>query len=241
MTMNPFISMVLAASILTFVGSSWAQSEFKPSDEPRPMALRQLEMGRTFGAETSGTVNPSPRVPQPVIITKAEWGGGESSGTMRTHTPTFLTFHHEGTNKALAADHDFAKALQGLQKYGWEQKGWADIPYHYLVDVNGKIYEARDVTKVGDTNTKYDPSGHVLFCVMGNYELQTANEAQLKALVDLMAWISDKYNIDPATLRGHLEYASTACPGKYLYPYVASGFFEGEIRKALRKAYLGGK
>lgn len=239
--MNYVKILVVAASFMTLVGSSLAQSEFKPSDEPRPMALRQLEMGRSFGPETSGTVNPSPRVAKPTIITKAEWGGGESSGTMRTHKPTYLTFHHEGTNKALTEDHDFAKALRGLQKYGWEQKGWADIPYHYLVDVNGKIYEARDVTKVGDTNTKYDPSGHVLVCVMGNYELQAANMAQLTALVELMAWISDKYNIDPATLRGHLEYASTACPGKYLYPYVASGFFEGEIRKALRKAYIGEK
>jgi hypothetical protein len=36
-----------------------------------------------------------------------------------------------------------------------------------------------------------------------------------------------------------MNYASTACPGKFLYPYVASGFLEGEIRKRIRKAYLG--
>jgi hypothetical protein len=58
-------------------------------------------------------------------------------------------------------------------------------------------------------------------------------------ICDLMAWACDYYNINPESLRGHQEYADTDCPGKYLYPFVVSGFFEGEVRKRIHDAYLG--
>lgn len=231
---------LMTAALAVAVGLAPAHAPAaSAADAPRPQAQRQLDMGRTFGPETSGTVNAAPKVPKPRIITKAEWGGGESSGTMRAHRPTQLTLHHEGSAKPITADHDVPKALKGQQKYGWDQKGWADIPYHYMVDLNGNIYEARNPLMSGDTNTTYDPTGHMLVCVMGNFELQTPSEKQMASVAALMAWLSDVYNIDPATLRGHMDYTPTACPGKYLQPYVASGFLEGEIRRALCAAYLG--
>lgn len=203
--------------------------------------MRNVAFGRTFDDSTSGTINPSPRVPKPKIISKAEWGGGESSGTMKSHFPVRLTFHHEGSPKPLTPGEDPKRLLQNLQKYGWAQKNWPDIPYHFLIDLDGNIYEARNVLKVGDTNTKYDPAGHLLISVMGNYERQAANEKQLMAICDLMAWASDYFNINPESLRGHQEYADTDCPGKYLYPFVVSGFFEGEVRKRIHDAYAGGE
>jgi len=203
------------------------------------MALRNMDVGRTFTSDQQGHINPAPRVPKPRIISKQEWGGGESSGTMRSHFPVRLTFHHEGSPRPLTPDRDPKELMRALQKYGWREKNWPDIPYHFLIDLDGNIYEARDPMKVGDTNTTYDPSGHLLISVMGNYARQAANEKQLMAIADLMAWASDYYNIDPSSLRGHQEYAETDCPGRYLYPFVVSGFFEGEIRKRLQKAYLG--
>lgn len=207
------------------------------SDVPRPMAKRNIELGRTFDASSSGTINNAAKVPKPTIITKAEWGGGESSGTMKSHFPISITFHHEGSPKPLTPNENPKELLQKLQKYGWNQKNWPDLPYHYLVDLDGNLYEGRDPMHVGDTNTKYNPAGKLLISVMGNYELQAANEKQLTKIADLMAWLCDYYNIPPDTIRGHMEYTPTDCPGKYLYPFVASGFFEGEVRKRIAKAY----
>jgi hypothetical protein len=204
------------------------------------MALRQLGFGRDFGRDTIGHTNPAPKVSKPRIISKAEWGGGESSGTMKRHFPVRLTIHHEGSAKPLTLDKDPRQLLQNLQKWGWREKGWADIPYHYLIDLSGNIYEARDPLAAGDTSTTYDPTGHLLVSVMGNYEIQAPNELQLDAMCNLLAWLSDYYNVSPETLAGHMEYYDyTACPGKYLAPYVMSGFLEGEVRKRLRSAYHG--
>lgn len=235
-TSRPVIA--ITAAILALTSICGAQP-YPSSDYVRPMALRSLELGRKFDESTAGKVNPSPRVPKPRIITKAEWGASPTTAPMQSQFPNRLTFHHEGTAKALKGTEDVPKLLRDLQKWGAEAKGWPDIPYHFMVDLNGNIYEARDALKRGDTNTTYSTAGHLLVCAMGNYELQVATEKELSAIADLMAWLSDYYNIDPATLRGHMEYASTQCPGKYLYPYVASGFLEGEIRKRIRKAYLG--
>lgn len=222
---------------LTFACTAAVAQPFQTSDHTRPMAKRGLEIGRAFAPETSGTINSAPRVPKPAIISKQEWGGGESSGTMRAHFPVTLTLHHVASPKPITPQNDPAKDLQNLQKYGWREKGWADLPYHFLIDLEGKIFEGRDPLKAGDTNTKYEPAGKLLISVMGNYELQTPNEKQLNAISDMMAWGSDYYNIPPETIRGHMEFTPTGCPGKYLYPYVASGYFEGEVRERLKKAY----
>jgi hypothetical protein len=218
-------------------GSVALAGPYLSSEVPLPMARRTMPLGRAFDAATSGAENATPRVPKPPIISKAAWGGQESSGTMKGHFPTLLTLHHEGSPKPLTPDRDPKVLLQNLQKWGWSAKGWADIPYHFMVDLEGRIYECRDIMKAGDTATTYDPTGHLLVTAMGNYDLQTPTEKQLSAICDLMAWACDKYNIDPATLRGHLEYAQTACPGKYLYPYLASGFIEGEVRLRIARAY----
>lgn len=217
--------------------STAAAQRFQPITKPQPMALRNLDMGRTFGPETSGTINQHTRVPKPEIITKTEWGGAPSSGTMRSHFPISLTIHHEGSPRPLTPDVDPKKKLQGLQNYGFREKNWPDLPYHYLIDLEGNIYEGRDPMKVGDTNTAYNPAGKLLITMMGNTDIQAPTTAQVDAMTNMLAWAADHYNIDPATIKGHMDYTTTACPGKYLYPYVVSGYFEGQVRDAIQKAY----
>lgn len=216
----------------------------QPSDaaETTPaLALRGLKLGRSYDAGAGGRINPSPRVPKPRIITKTEWGGLESSGTMRSHFPERLTLHHVATAKPLTPQDDPTTKLLAIQKWGNREKGWADLPYHFLIDLEGKIYEGRDVMKVGDTSTKYDPAGHFLVSMIGNYELQAPNEKQLAAIADLMAWGSDYFNIDPSTIAGHRDHvAGTQCPGRFVYPYVTSGFLEGEVRRRISTAYAPG-
>ncbi len=228
---------ILLLVVVAMVSSVSYGQPYLGSSQPRPMALRNLDMGRSFDDASSGTINEKVRVPKPEIISKTEWGGGESSGTMRSHFPSSLTVHHQGSPRPLSPDDDPQQGLRNLQKWGWSDRGWPDLPYHYLLDLDGNIYEGRDVMKVGDTNTAYNPAGKLLITLMGNTDIQAPTKAQLDSMVDLMAWASDYYNIDPATVRGHMEYTPTGCPGKYLYPFVVSGFFEGQIRQKIAEAY----
>jgi hypothetical protein len=131
-------------------------------------------------------------------------------------------------------DKDPQQYLRNLQTWSRNTRMWADIPYHYLIDLDGKVYEGRDIRYAGDTNTEYDPTGHALIVVLGNFEEVDPNPAQLQAVVDTMAMIARQFNISPATIAGHKDFSKqTACPGRSLYPYLESGYFRREVEKQI--------
>ncbi|HEM60901.1 MAG TPA: N-acetylmuramoyl-L-alanine amidase, partial [Chloroflexi bacterium] len=136
-----------------------------------------------------------------------------------THTLHCITLHHDGAEFYGGAE----ERLRGLQSWSRRERGWVDIPYHFLIDLEGNIYEGRPLEYVGDTATEYDPTGHALITVMGNYMIQEINEAQLAAVVDLASWLCYEYSIPPQEIRGHKDYAATSCPGTNLYRYLANG------------------
>lgn len=113
---------------------------------------------------------------------------------------------------------------------------WADIPYHYLIDLDGNVYEGRDVNYAGDTNTEYDPSGHALIVVLGNFEEVDPNSAQLNAVTATMTMLAKRFNIAVDKIAGHKDFsAQTVCPGKALYPYLQNGYFQQRVTQDLKK------
>ncbi|MEN8234408.1 MAG: hypothetical protein ABFR89_05740, partial [Actinomycetota bacterium] len=48
-------------------------------------------------------------------------------------------------------------------------------------------------------------------------------DAQLNGLVDLLAWASVEFGVDPADITGHRDHAATACPGSVVYALIESG------------------
>ena len=115
-------------------------------------------------------------------------------------------------------------------------RGWPDIAYHLLIDRNGNVYEGRPISAVGDTATNYDPTGHLLVMCEGSFGVQRPSAAQVRALVDVLAWGCGRYSVAPRTIAGHLEYADTACPGAALQRLIASG----EIRRRVRDRLAAG-
>jgi len=168
----------------------------------------------------------------PIIISRSEWNAAAPK-PYRQHTPVRITVHHEGT-KLLATD-DAAKKIRNIQKWGMgPDRNWADVPYHFFIAPNGIIYEGRDVNTVGETNTEYDPSGHLLICCLGNLEEQQVPKAQLASLVTLIAYVSKKYQLPVESLSTHKDHSSqTTCPGKNLYPYFQNGYIKSEVLKLL--------
>jgi N-acetyl-anhydromuramyl-L-alanine amidase AmpD len=69
---------------------------------------------------------------------------------------------------------------------------------------------------VGDTNTDYDPAGHALVVFEGNFEKEQPTPAQMESLRALAAWLSAEYDLPASEIKGHSDYASTACPGANL-------------------------
>lgn len=103
------------------------------------------------------------------------------------------------------------------------------MAYHFLIDAKGHVYEGRPVDAVGDTGTDYDPTSHFLVCCEGDFDKQQVPEEQLAALIEVLAWAADEFDVSPATISGHRDWAQTSCPGDDLYRYVESGFVEQAV------------
>jgi N-acetyl-anhydromuramyl-L-alanine amidase AmpD len=103
------------------------------------------------------------------------------------------------------------------------------VPYHYLIDLDGNIYEGRDWRYTGETNTTYDPAGHFLISVIGNYELQQPAPAQVEAIVALMTWAVDRFDVPLDRVGGHYDYAGTTCPGQHLRQLLEDGTLRSRV------------
>lgn len=165
------------------------------------------------------------------IITRDDWGSTPNTSEMGEHHITKITLHHGGVE--FMDDKDPIEYLKNLQSWSRSEKKWIDIPYHYLIDLNGIIYEGRHLKYPGNTNTNYDPAGHLLICILGNYEVQKLKNIQLNTLIDLIAYFCHELNINPNAIKGHKDYTDTACPGKDLYKYIEDGTITATVEKKL--------
>jgi hypothetical protein len=168
-----------------------------------------------------------------ILISTAEWGGTMIPHNAKEHTIKYITIHHGGV--IFKGDSSTASYLKNLQSWSRDVKKWIDIPYHFVMDLKGDIYQARPVQYPGDTNTEYDPTGHLLICILGNYEEQELNEDQYQKLILFLSYFSHKYDVPIEKIKSHKDYAETACPGKNIYKFLQDGSLITDVQKKLTK------
>ncbi len=169
----------------------------------------------------------------PPHIANATTAGGADMRLRIRHHITHVTLHHTGDAQPLRPADDPVRRLRGLQAWGARDRNWWDLPYHFLMDLNGTIYEGRDFHYMGETNTTYDPGGHFLISIIGNYQRQEPTPAQLEAIANLMAWALAEFDLPLDRIGGHYNYASTTCPGQHLRKYLEDGTLRRMIEARL--------
>ena len=173
------------------------------------------------------------KLPEPKVIPVEEWGGNPPTGTMPEHEITHVTIHHSGVE--YPEDRNPEEYMRSLQRFSVEDKNWIDIPYHFCIDPDGKIFQARPLKFPGDTNTEYDPTGHALINVIGNFEIQEVTQEQLDATIYLTAWLAQQYEVPTDSIATHKDYSdNTSCPGEDLYQYFEDGSFVGQVGALLK-------
>lgn len=150
------------------------------------------------------------------------------------HTINKITLHHSGSSEPLRAEDDPVEILNALFEWGAEDRNWWDLPYHYLIDLDGNIYEGRDPKYAGETNTRYDPRGHLLISVIGNYNQQEPTDAQIDAISKMMAYAIQKYDLNIDDIYSHGDCADTACPGKHLQNELDNKIIQRKIEQLLK-------
>lgn len=180
---------------------------------------------------------------RPKIISRKKWKAKDPIGKVQGHTIRSITIHHTATlqNEKLAIE----KKMQNLQNFSQNESRlasgklkpvWFDVPYHYYIASDGKIAEGREIKFVGDTNTEYDPKGHALIVLEGNFETEQPTSKQQESLQKLAVWLALKWKVSASEIKAHNDYAATACPGenlKKLLPTFRQKI--GEINKTSKK------
>lgn len=167
------------------------------------------------------------------LLCRAAWGARAATKPYTRHTIERITVHHSG--RALIDNRTAPRRVRGAQRFHQTGKRrWADIAYHYLIDRAGNVYEGRPSWARGDTATRYDTTGHLLVCVIGNYEKQRPRPQQIAALAKLLAWASKRYKLPSRRISGHRQHARTTCPGKKLQRLIGSGELGKRVTRALR-------
>src|SRR5687768_12704486 len=170
--------------------------------------------------------------PKPAIVPASEWGSKpQPIPESRRHVPKLITVHHAGV--LWKAGDDPVKKLVGLQAWGQREKKWPDLPYHFLIAPDGRIFAGRAVEYEPETNTEYKVAGHIGVELWGDFSKQRPSPEQLESLVKLTAWLAQEHKIELKNVGAHRDRAKTECPGRDLYRYFEDGSFLKWVRAAM--------
>ncbi|MBO6793831.1 MAG: N-acetylmuramoyl-L-alanine amidase [Balneolaceae bacterium] len=152
------------------------------------------------------------------LIERSEWGSTDSLIESNRHTISYITIHHGG--EIFDDDKNVYSYLKNLQSWSRSARGWMDVPYHYIIDRKGNIFEGRPLDYRGDTNTSYDPTGHALIVLLGNFEEQELRDEQIESMKTVTEYLADWKSVPASKIKTHKDYAETLCPGKKLSEYL---------------------
>ena len=162
------------------------------------------------------------------VVGRASWKARPMrNNAVKNRKLSRITIHHtadQGSMVDLGSD-DVAGYLRRLQAYFQNNKKYADLPYHYLIASDGKVYEGRPLSyqgaHAGDGPRNVENIGIAL---IGNFEKISPSDAQISSLRTLVSRLAKKHRIAKARIYPHCDIKETDCPGKVLEGTVRSLF-----------------
>ncbi|ADP69946.1 N-acetylmuramoyl-L-alanine amidase family 2 [Rhodomicrobium vannielii ATCC 17100] len=173
--------------------------------------------------------------PVPDIVPRAAWGAQSPNyALMHDQKPTEIIIHHTANRQQRRVS--LEAKMRGLQEFAFKpgrvgflaKTTWGDVPYHYYIDVSGRIGEGRDLSFAGDSVTALDNEDRIQVAVEGDFEREQPSQAEAESLTRLVTWLAASYGIPASAISGHGDFDQTNCPGKNLKPILE------EIREAVR-------
>lgn len=154
---------------------------------------------------------------KPYIKSRASWGA-RTPNTGGSNNPEYVIIHHSGEENdawspIYTTDSSFQKRIQDFHIDG---RGWGDIGYNYGIGQDASILEGRNPEHEGAHTSGYNTRG-VGIVLHGNYNIRNITSSQKNKLVDLTAWLCEKYDIHYNNIIGHRNTRNGNeydCPGK---------------------------
>lgn len=93
-----------------------------------------------------------------------------------------------------------------------KDRGWSDIGYHYVIELDGTIYQGRPLERPG-AHTRGHNDDSIGICYVGGGVTDPSDTRTPEQKRALYALTDDLIRRFPgATVHGHREFASKACP-----------------------------
>ena len=103
--------------------------------------------------------------------------------------------------------------VDDIRRWHVEGNGWADIGYHFVIELDGTIKAGRDIDVPG-SHVRYHNGSTIGVCYVGG--LRNETPADTMTMTQEMSWIrlvtSLRVIFGPLKVHGHNEFAAKACP-----------------------------
>lgn len=148
--------------------------------------------------------------------------------------PYRITVHHTG--EMSVSPLDSIGSLREIERQHMAGAGkntpFACIGYHFIIAVDGTVYEGRPLKFQGAHATGPNNHGNIGICLLGDFDHHRPSTAQVNTLVALLDRFCAEYGITsgPRTVLCHKDFKPTECPGRYLEPIIRD-YAEGRMRR----------
>jgi len=113
-----------------------------------------------------------------------------------------IIVHHSATQTGSA---------ESYAKYHVQNRGWAGIGYHYVIDQDGTINQTNNLDTISN-HVSGENSVSIGICLTGDFDYQTPFPKQIESLSNLIAYLrgifEQKLQVD-----AHRDFSSKTCPG----------------------------
>ncbi|HFE67497.1 MAG TPA: hypothetical protein ENJ93_09575, partial [Chloroflexi bacterium] len=208
-----------------------------------PTTEEMIAQQAALDAQQAGSQSANLNNPRPTVISRDVWCTNadcdyDPSGQIYAPASHMIVHHTVSSNQG--PDYNWAAVVRAIWSYHTYTRGWGDIGYNYLVDINGVIYEGYlnedyenlDVKGIHASGANRGSMGVSLIGTFTAPDYSTPgiapSEPMKASLVDLLSWKAEQRGINVydasdslpdigwglPTLMGHRDvYGTTECPG----------------------------
>nr|ABV60369.1 putative peptidoglycan recognition protein [Phlebotomus papatasi] len=152
------------------------------------------------------------------VVSRCEWGAAPPKLVETFNGPApFVIIHHSYIPGECHSSSECIKAMQNMQKFHQNDRGWNDIGYSFGVGGDGNIYMGRGFSVIGAHAPRYNDKS-VGICLIGDWREKLPPEKMLQAVQKLIqSGVEEGYIAKNYTLLGHRQVRDTECPGQKLF------------------------
>lgn len=151
------------------------------------------------------------------VISRQQWGARAAKPDMScdNNKCKFAVHHSAGSAESNNL------IVKNIQSFHMDNNKWSDIGYHFLVGIDGKCFEGRELAFQG-AHVYAHNKNNIGICFLGCFDTSQSNkvetsDAMIDKMGELIGVLAAHFGIDITreTIKGHKEFKNIAslCPG----------------------------